>query len=274
MRLVMFYNKYIILFLVAFPHLQLYAEVIVVGSLAHEKTVSLGETYSGQFVLRNTDSTDVDIKIYQTDYRFYANGENYYDKSGTQKRSNANWIRFSPQIFAMQGNTKRIIQYTVSVPHMGTTNRTSSPLLGSFWSLIMVEAIPADIIQKDRTRLELSTIMRYGVQIITNIGSSATKNMKFNNSKLLKENSNLVLQFDIENNGEQLLKPDVWVKIFNNKGEPVGNFAADAKRTFPKTSVRYNIKLKNITDGKYKALIIADCGEADLFGHQITLNII
>ena len=250
-------------------------DIIMNGSLSHVHQTDPGITYKDQILVNNTGNKKVEVKVYQTDYRFYANGDNFYDETGTIKRSNANWIKFSPQIFIMEGNTERTIYYTVSVPQKLENKNSTTPFSGSYWSLIMIESRPVDEvdIKINHSQLDISAIMRYGVQIVTNIGSSGQKNLIFNNSRLLKENNNLFLQFDIENNGDQLLIPNVWLELYNSNGESVGNFNTDPKRTFPDTSIRHTIKLDNVPNGDYKALIIADCGEDNLFGHQLTLNI-
>jgi hypothetical protein len=249
------------------------ANIIINGSLAQEYQAIPGESYTGQIGVKNTGKDEVEVKIYQTDYRFYANGENFYDEPGTIQRSNANWIKFSPQIFTMQGKSERIVYYTVTVPH--NNQQDNSALSGTYWSLLMIESLPVSKIEqsKEKNQLGVSSIMRYAMQVITHIGTDTNKNLFFSSSKLLKDKENLYLQFDIENTCEHLLKPNVRLELYNSNGQAVGNFSAEPKRTFPGTSVRHGIKLDNITNGNYQALIIADCGAEDLFGHQLTLDI-
>jgi hypothetical protein len=273
----MFYSKYIFLFLLLSAQIpnNLYGEIIVAGSLVHEKGAHPGESYKGQFLVKSTDSTDVEVKVYQADYRFNANGDNLYGEPGTLERSNAHWIKFAPQIFTLYGNTERTIFFTVSVPQKLETNNSITSFSGSYWSLIMVESKPVEKakLNRDHSKLGITTIMRYGIQIVTNIGITENKNLLFNNSLLLKEKNILFLQFDIENDGDQALNPNVWLELYKSDGEKVGNFSVGPKRTFPKTSIRHRIKLDQVPNGDYKALLIADCGEEDLFGHQLTFSI-
>ena len=71
--------KYIALFLLLSAQISnhLHANIMVVGSLAHEKEAHPGECYTGQFLVKNTGSKKVEVKVYQTDYRFYASGANF-----------------------------------------------------------------------------------------------------------------------------------------------------------------------------------------------------
>ena len=173
----------------------------------------------------------------------------------------------------MPGKTDQTINYTVTVPLESQDN--NSPLAGTYWSLLMVESLPVESIEKkdNRSQLAISTVMRYGIQIITNIESTGKKELLFSNTRLIKDDDKFSLQFDIENSGEYLLKPNVWLELYNNNGEPVGKFKTDARRTFPNTSIRHTINLDPIPHGDYKALVIADCGDEDLFGHQLALSI-
>ena len=171
----------------------------------------------------------------------------------------------------MAGKSERTVYYTVTVP----SNSNSEKFSGTFWSLLMIESLPVAEIEKnlEKNQVSITSVMRYGMQVITHIGTVQNKKLLFSDSKLLKNNEKILLQFDIENTGEQLLKPDVRLELYDNNGQHVGNFEVEKKRTFPGTSVRHGINLENIKAGNYKALIVADCGEDDLFGHQLTLNI-
>ena len=103
--------------------------------------------------------------------------------------------------------------------------------------------------------------------MITNISNTGTRKLKFLTTKLLKENAEKrILQLDIENIGERLLRPLLWTELYDEKGNYVGRFEGGQLRTYPGTSVRFGFDLSHMPKGIYKVLIVADCGGDDLFG--------
>jgi hypothetical protein len=74
-----------------------FSAVEVIGSLKRVHTVNPGETVRGQIKLQNNDATDQEVRIYQTDYLFNHQEQTYYDEPGSNKRSNASWIEYSPK---------------------------------------------------------------------------------------------------------------------------------------------------------------------------------
>ncbi|MBM3212758.1 hypothetical protein FJZ33_11095 [Candidatus Poribacteria bacterium] len=217
------------------------AQVGVLGELTHEKIVQIGETYKGIIIIANPDEKTQRAKIYQTDYLFFSDGGHIYGDPGKDPRSNANWITFGPSqpIIPPKGTSE--ISYTIKVPD-------DKNLAGTYWSLIMVEGIPdtsPDIIQsaKGEARIGMQTLIRYGVQIITHIGDTGKRELDFVSTKLLKSEENNILQLDIKNVGERLLRPLVWVELYDKNGNNVGKFDGGKLRVYPGTSVRYKINL-------------------------------
>ena len=68
------------------------SQIAVVGSTVEERVVAPGESYIGSIVVRNLSKQDQPVRIYQTDYRFFADGTSHFDDPGTTARSNASWI--------------------------------------------------------------------------------------------------------------------------------------------------------------------------------------
>ncbi|MFH1941631.1 MAG: hypothetical protein ABIL68_05960 [bacterium] len=243
------------------------AGVTVLGDLTHEKNVLPGETYSGVIIILNTGEEPEEIKVYQTDYLFFRDGTSVYGNPGEVLRSNAAWISFSQKRFTVAPKQRQTVHYTVEVARR-------EDLSGTYWSVLMVEAVPRISPESmEKSGLGIRTVLRYGVQMISHIGNSGTRELKFLGSKLLNEEGKKILQVDIENTGERLLRPEVWAEFYDKNGVSISTFEGMKLRTYPGTSVRYKIDVSSAPGGTYKVLVVADCGGNDLFGIQYAVQI-
>jgi hypothetical protein len=246
------------------------AGVSVTSGLTYEKETQPGGTYRGTIQLRNNGDMPQEVKIYQTDYLFFSDGRNIYGEPGKDPRSNADWITFSPHRFTIPPKGTSQVNYTLEVPD-------DKSLTGTYWSMLMVEGISssspeASRPKKDTIKVGISQVTRYGAQIRTQIGDTGARELKFVKTRLLKEDKKRILQLDIENIGERLLRPDLWVDLYDEKGKSIGKFKGGKLGVYPATSVRFKIDLSQVPKGTYKAMIVADCGDDDLFGATYTLK--
>ncbi len=247
------------------------AGISVVGGLTHERSVKPGESRQGIVLIRNSSDEPGEVKIYQKDYLFFSDGKNIYGDPGKDPRSNADWISFSPKRLTIPpGETSRV-NYTIKVPEDETA-------AGTYWSIFMVEGIPKDSPEaagqeKGKIKVGITTVLRYGIQMVTHIGDTGIRKLKFPDTKLLKEKNEAILQVDLENIGERYLRPSLWTELYDEEGNYIGRFEGGRLRIYPGTSVRYRIDLARVPKGKYKALVVADCGGDDVFGATYTLEL-
>jgi len=238
---------------------------INVNGLTHEHIAEPGQRYEGVIQITNNGQQPTEVKLYQTDYVFYADGRNDYGEQGKLPRSNANWIRFSPQRPLIPPKSSVEVQYQIKIPDI--------KLRGSYWSMIMVEEITAKAaesrLRDDEPVVRVTQSVRYGIQMITHIGDTGSRSLKFNKIKLHQGK----LAIDIENTGERMLRSGVQLNLFDPQGQWAGQFEAGKKRTYPGTSVRYQIDLSKVRKGQYHALLVADAGGDDVFGMQFELKI-
>ena len=82
------------------------------------------------------------------------------------------------------------------------------------------------------------------------------------------------LLVDVENTGERWLRGTLWVELYAKEGALVGRFDAGRLRMYPGTSVRYTVDLAGVLAGSYKALIVIDCGDDDVFGANVNLVLV
>jgi len=240
------------------------AGVSIIGGLSHEKKAKPGEIYKGSVLIQNNGAEPEEFKVYQTDYQFCFDGSNNYGTPGKLERSNANWLSFNPHRLTIRPDEVLTVNYTVKVPD-------DSNLVGTYWSMLMIEGIPksspeSSQLEDGKTKIGINQIMRYGVQMITNVGDTGERNLKFLQTKLLKEDQKRVLQVDIENIGQSWLKSSLWAELYDKNGRYIGKFDGGRKHLYPGTSVRYKVDLTDTPEGTYKALVVADCGGDNVWG--------
>jgi hypothetical protein len=248
------------------------AGIAIVGGLTHARDVKIGESYQGVIFIKNDGEEDEEVKITQSDYLFFFYGKTIYGEPGKTRRSNANWIEFSPDRVLISPGGVSSVNYVVKVPDDGT-------LVGTYWSMLLVERIPKTspesvlLAKRQKNQLGITTVLRYGIQVVTSIGDTGTRELRFLETKLVKAGRTRSLQVDVENPGERWLRALLWTELFDERGSYVGRFEGDRLRTFPGTSVRYTIDLSQVPEGRYDALVVADCGGEDVFGATLALEL-
>jgi hypothetical protein len=248
-------------------------DISIIGGLSRDAVVQPGDTVEGKILVSNNRTKETQVKIYQTDYLYYANGTNQYADPGSCERSNAAWITITPERLAIAPEANGTFYYTIRVPD-------KPELVGTYWSLIMVEPLTDDnpeILPSDEggPRVAVRTVMRYGIQMVTQIGNTGEQTVKFGEKQLVAgaDDQRRSLKIDVENAGQRWLSPAVWAEIYDSDGLSIGRFQGPRLRIFPLCSVRYTIDLSQLPAGSYNALIVADNGDENVFGTQAKLEI-
>jgi hypothetical protein len=246
--------------------------VSVLGGLTHEMTLNPGGKYEGKIQILNKGDCPAQVRVFQVDYSFYADGRTFYNAPGSNRRSNAPWIIVSPSRITIPPQETASIYYELNAPN-------DSTLRGTYWSVIMVEPLPeaaaSDIKSQDgKVVLGLQTVIRYAVQIITNIGDTGSSAVRLADNKVIPDKGKRILQTDIENVGDRWLSPAVWAELYDKDGQFVGRFEAGRKRIFPNCSVRHFLDLSAVPKGTYTALFVVDNGDDRVFGatYEVSLS--
>ena len=248
----------------------LQAGVTPVGDMTHERDAKPGERYRQVIVVQNTDSQPAEVKLYQTDYSFTADGSTHYDPPGDLPRSNAKWVALSRDAITVPANATERIEYEVRVPG-------EKGLTGTYWSMIMVEPITkgsqesAEALPENTTAI--SQVLRYGIQVVTNIGKGGQTELTFANPRLELEEGKRLFAIDVANTGQRSLRPALWLELYSDQGRPVGKFQGEARRLYPGTSSCYKIDLGQTPNGKYLGMVAADGTGDNLFGANVELEI-
>lgn len=259
---------------IPFMVFSLRAQVSVIGELSQDKDAKVGESYTGAIVVRNDTNEPQEAKVYQTDYTFQCDGTNNYGDPGTQPRSNAKWIAFSPSYLTIPPLATMAVNYTVTVPKEGPATK----LVGTYWSMLMVEGIQkgsaeSSIPQKDKkAQMGIMQTIRYGIQVATTIASTGAKKIDFLAVAIDTVGGKRSLRIDIKNTGDIGIRPDVTLQLFDAQGVQIGKYPGVRYRIYPGTSVRQVIDVSTVPQGTYKALVVVDAGGDDVFGGQYTLK--
>lgn len=256
--------RFLLFFLLILP-LKAHASVEVLGSLKHVLIANPGDVIKGEIKIQNNESTDQEVRVYQTDLLYNLKEQTYYDEPGSNKRTNAKWIQYSPKSVILKAKETRNIEYEITIPK-------NDSLIGSYWSVMMVEGVtPIDPNQKGD--LNIRTVTRYAVQLVTEMSNKGKGSLKFMEPTLIKgDDKKLFLAIDLENDGEHYISPEVTMELFDETGASVKVITASKRGLYPTTSSRFKLDLEGLPSKKtYTAMIVAAGQDNDVFGLEYTL---
>lgn len=246
------------------------AQIMVVGSSVQEHEAAPGEAYTGEIRLRNHGSDPQPVRVYQTDYLFYADGTNLYPDPGSHGHSNGEWIRVVPMDLVVPGGQEMGVTYHVTVP-------TDPSLGGTYWSMIMVE--PAEPItdtpeDPERPAIGLRTIVRFGIQVATHMPAEAEHRLRLGDPRVtIGGDGGRHLQFELVNEGEVGYRPKVSVEMYDETGVLVTTLEAERGLIYPGLSALQRFDLTALSRGGYEAVVVVDTGAMTVFGAQFTLSL-
>jgi hypothetical protein len=246
------------------------AQIAVLSSTVEERTASAGERYTATIVVSNPTGREQVARIYQTDYRFSADGTSHFDDPGTSVRSNAPWITLQTTRVVLPPGAEVRVPYSVEIPGVDS-------LRGTYWSAIMVEGQPSESVTRPEAAngaatVAVGAIVRYAVQVATHLQATGTRSVRFDGAAASKSDyGNTVLDLDVTNAGERGYRPVMWIEVYDE----AGTLRATAKQSrgllFPGTSLHQHFDLGSLAAGRYKAVVFADTGEETVYAKQFTI---
>jgi hypothetical protein len=252
------------------PTVHLAAGVSVEGSLIRQYETEPGRAVEGTIDVQNTGFDSQEVRFYQTDYHFTAEGASVFGDPGGTERSNARWIQLSPTRVTVAPSGKTSLHYTIRVP-------ADTLLAGTYWSVIMVEPLAprAVLPEADPTKVTVAIkeVVRYAIQIITHIRDTGRREVRFAQVRLAPADVGQSLAVDMENTGERLMSGALWAELYDSRGHYAGKFEGGRHGLYPGTSARFNVDLSNLDAQTYRALLVFDCGGDDVFGLRATLTL-
>jgi hypothetical protein len=247
---------------------QCYASLDLVGPLNDDRHVQSGKKYSGVILMRNTGDKPLKVQVTQHDYTFTYQGRNFYDVPGTNKRSNARWISLSSNKVIIPPLSDMSLGFNVKVPK-------KKDLAGTYWSIVMLtpDEDNSSSVAGSSESVTIKSVFAFGYQVVTTVGNLGSASIKFVDKTIVSSEGKTLLKVSLKNDGEMLVIPEVWASIFAESGENLGRFDAMKARIFPGCSLTSDIDMSRVPDGKYKALIVVDTGQADPVGAQYDIVI-
>jgi hypothetical protein len=242
------------------------AQISVHGNTVHEIDGAPGAIRTGTIAITNPTRSPQVARLYLSDYMFYSDGTSRYDPPGSLRRSNSSWIQLGAQELTVPAGTTLPVHYTVRVPGIDS-------LTGSYWSLIMVEAVSAP---STATRgVGISANVRYAVQVVTHLANTGQRRFTVRSGKLAPgaDGAGVALQLDIVNTGERATRFDVTTEVYDSTGTVVSRSQQPRGLTYPGSSLLHKVELGQLQRGStYKAVVVIDAGGGSLTGAQYTLT--
>jgi hypothetical protein len=243
------------------------AQISVVGNTVEEHLAQPGEVYHGAVLLHNLTTMAQPVRIYQTDYMFFADGTSRFDAPGSVARSNAPWITPSTGSVILPPSGEATVAYTVRVP-------PSDTLRGTYWSAIMFEGSVNVPTQAQPRQIGVGSILRYAVQIATHLNEHGVARAVFEKQRLetSSRDSTPALAVDLRNVGERGYRPLVWIELYDSGGGLRTRVQQQRGLLYPGTSLKARFDLGKLPAGTYKAVVFADIHEDAVTAAQYTLR--
>lgn len=254
--------------LLAVPAVAHAQQISVLSSTVEEHEAAPGSTYSGRIVIANATARPQAVRIFQTDYRFLADGTTYYDDPGTMPRSNAGWVTPQSQRVVVPPGGEITVPYSVKVPN-------SDSLKGTYWSAIMVEgatsAPPAT--GRGQQQVGIGAVIRYAVQVATHIGTTGKRAVTFEKPAAThSEKGAATLDLDVISSGDRACRPKLSVELYDSEGVLRGKASQSRGLLYPGTSLRQHFDFGTLPPGTYKAVVFADTGDETVLATQYTVK--
>lgn len=243
-----------------------YSGVAILNGLTHTHQVQAGGQLTEKITVKNDGRKEARIVIYKQDLVFPCGGAaSLYTESGSHTRSFNTWIKTNVEEKLLAPGEEYNIYYTIQIPS-GPDNA------GSYWTLLMVEG--ADPLREENSNgMVVNSKVRYGVQIIADVGAYQSPQLNFLDAKILSTPAKTkYLSARIQNAGTFSASVKVNLEIYNAAGQKIKTLEAITRRIYPDNCNQFEIDLGDLPPGKYESILVADNGK-DLFGTNVSLEI-
>lgn len=244
------------------------ANIVILNGLSHIYKVENGQIYKGKISIENTSNEPQNIKFFLQDFGYQSDGSILYNTPNTNNKSNAEWIKLNTNLINLKAKQKTEILYEITVPKQVAD-------VGSYWSVIIVEPVDNIKPSNETQGVNITSIVRYAIQIITDIDSEKAKpNLKFEGIKIEKEDKLQILKIAVANEGNLYCKPSIAIEIYDKKnGDKVATFSSLPMGLLPQTSKSFYIDISKMPPEKYNAVLIATDSDENAFALNVELEI-
>lgn len=267
----MLHKNFLKIILLLITSFTLHANVIILNGLTHIHKGEKGTLIQGEIILQNMNKTNPErISVYLKDILQGCDGTTEYLEIGSHPRSLSNWVNFNTSEKVLSPNEKFIITYTINIP--ADIKLENDIDYGSFWSVIMIE-VAKPINEDSQYGVQINSKIRYGIQIIANIGEKVDSPLDFEDVVISKEGPKTYsMDVVLKNNGLYMVQPTLIVELFDTSGNSVKKAEALFKKVYPSGCKEFKITFSDVPSGDYDAVLVADYG-GEIFGVNVTVNI-
>jgi hypothetical protein len=242
------------------------AQISVVGSTVEEHLAAPGQSYEGTILVRNQTAQPQPVRIYQTDYRFYADGTSHFDEPGASPRSNARWVKLSATTIVVPPSGEATLGYSIAVPK-------SDSLRGTYWSAVMIEGAPSAPPTSESKQVGIGAVVRYAVQLATHLPADGARKVAFSNQTQSTDSSgHRIVELEVQNSGDRAFRPKIWAEIYDAAGTLRGRQEQQRGLLYPGTSLKQRFVLDALPAGSYKGVVFADIGDDTVMATQYKLT--
>ena len=242
-----------------------FSKVIVLSGLTNIHSGEQGNLVQGEIHVQNIGDKNERIIIYLNDLIQDCHTAASYDVPGTHPRSSGLWMELSANEKILAPKEEFFIKYQINIPD-------EESILGSYWSMLMIEI--ADPIKEDQLEygVAMDSKIRYGIQVITNVGREDGSEIEFITVELNKNEEGHLVVATAENMGDFLVTPTVVLELYGETGDLVYKTEVPFKKVYPKSCKSFEVPIEKLASGSYAALLVADYGK-DLYGTNLQIDI-
>lgn len=248
-----------------------HAGITIINGLTHVHDAHRGEVITGQIQMHNQGSKKPErVVVGLKEFHSSCDGSEMTTTTLDIDKSISKWISFNTNEKVLKSGEKFTLKYTIKVPE------TFSPEIlakGSFWSIVMVEG--DDIIKENviNEGLKVNSKIRYGIQVIVNLGDKDDPQIEFVDVKLDKKREDKSTRVDVllENQGVFLVRPLVSLTLYNDAGEEVKKIETKIKKVYPESCTRYVLILEDLPKQEFEGVLVADYG-SDMYAVNLSIN--
>lgn len=256
-------KKYIALFVFSLLTIhQSVASIVIKNGLTHVHGVNKGGEDTGKIIVKNESEKSTKILIYKMDFLSDCGQNSSYIIHEDFKYSLEDWLSMTIEEKVLDAGEEFTFFYKIQLPENVET--------GSYWSMIMVEGTDP-YTEKQPNGVSINSIVRYGIQIIADIGFNEESSLLIADIQL-DDSETPSLDVVVQNNGAFSEKVRLYLEVYNNDGEQIATIKGLSRRVYPRMCSDYKLMLDTLKKGDYEAVLVIDNGK-DLFASNISLEI-
>ena len=243
--------------------------------VAFDLVIPPGVSTTFAFQVTNDETEPLELRVRLCDWlRDLAGVNRFCEEAGEVARSATSWVEVGPREFTLNPGESQEVRVTLAAPEAAPDG---SPLDGSYWTAVMVEAVPPSE-GGEQPGTEVVVKRRFGLKIVATI--AGTGRLEGQIVALERHGLNpLWLTLDFENRGT-LNIPEVQgrVEVRDVRGETLETIPLEPFPVLPgyaRRVIAASVRPpgERLPAGDYIVLAVLDYGGEALVGAQLLLRV-